>query len=47
MPMDNLLLGFGIGTSIIGLVVLLYLKQINMRMRRYVLRFERIRDKFD
>ena len=45
--MDNLLLGFGIGTSIVGLAILLYLKRINKRMRRYVLRFEAIQDKFD
>ncbi len=45
--MDALLLGFGVGSSIVGLTLLMHLKKIRKRMKRYVLRFEEIMDKVD
>jgi len=45
--MDKLLLGFGMGTSILGLMILLYMKKVKNRMKRFVLRFEEIMDKVD
>ncbi len=45
--MDSVLLGFGLCSSVIGLVVLLYLKKVKNKMKRFVLRFEEIMDKVD
>lgn len=41
------MLGFGIGSSIFGITILLYLKKVKSRMKRFVLRFEEIMDKVD
>jgi hypothetical protein len=45
--LDGLLLSFGIGASIFGTAVLLYLKKVQSRMRRFVLRYEEIMTKVD
>jgi len=43
----DILLGFGIGSSILGLTILLYMKRVKKRMKRFVLRFEEIMDRVD
>ncbi|MCK4492296.1 MAG: hypothetical protein KAU03_06705 [Candidatus Altiarchaeales archaeon] len=45
--MDDLMLGFGIGSSVLGLGILIYLKKVRKKMKRFVLRFEEIMDKVD
>ena len=45
--MDELLLSFGVGSSILALVILFYIKKVRKRMKRFVLRFEKIMDKVD
>ncbi len=45
--MDGILLSFGIGASVLGAALLLYLKNVRGRMKRFVLRFEEIMAKVD
>jgi len=45
--MNELLLGLGVATAAFILMVLLYVRRLKSRMRRSVLRFERIKNKLE
>jgi len=44
---NELLLGLGVATAAFILMVLLYVRRLKSRMRRSVLRFERIKNKLE
>jgi hypothetical protein len=45
--LDGILLSFGIGASVLGAALLIYVKGVRSRMKRFVLRFEEIMTKVD
>lgn len=44
---EVILLGFGISGIAIVSILFIYIKRLKKKLRKYVLRFEQIKDKFD